>query len=110
LTIWISNWLALTLSYIHRLSNRSQMLSLNACGPVSRSWVGGTEEALVDGESAYLVEPGDSGQLAAAVVKMLNSPRRLIEMGLAGQKKWRGEFTVDIMLNKVEQYLARFVN
>ncbi|UCE24616.1 MAG: glycosyltransferase family 4 protein [Candidatus Zixiibacteriota bacterium] len=78
--------------------------------PVVATRVGGTEEALVDGESAYLIEPGDSKQLAAAVVKMLNSPQRLIEMGLAGQKKWRGEFTVDIMLNKVEQYLARFVN
>jgi glycosyltransferase involved in cell wall biosynthesis len=78
--------------------------------PLVATRVGGTEEALTEGENAFLVEPGDSEKLAAAAVKMLDSPERMIRMGRAAQKKWREHFTVDIMLKKLEQYLSGFLN
>ncbi len=76
--------------------------------PTVATRVGGTEEALIDGETSIMVDPESSAQLADAIIKMLDSPAMMLAMGKASQKRWREHFTIDIMLDKVEKYLSRF--
>ncbi len=76
--------------------------------PVIASRVGGIPEVVGKGECAVLVEPANVEQLATAVIDMLNSPDRMRQMGQAAQKRWREEYTVDIMLDRVEKYISRF--
>jgi len=101
--------LAIHPSIIEPFSN-AVLECMRAGLPLVATRVGGTEEALTDGICAYLVDPGDSEQLAQAVVKMFDNPTRMIEMGQAAQKRWREEFTIDIMLNRVEKYMHRFLD
>ncbi|MEW6412293.1 MAG: glycosyltransferase family 4 protein [Candidatus Zixiibacteriota bacterium] len=76
--------------------------------PTVATRVGGTEEALIDGETSIMVDPANSEQLSSAIIKMLDSPPLMLAMGKASQKRWREQFTIDIMLDKVEKYLSRF--
>lgn len=101
--------LAIHPSIIEPFSN-AVLECMRAGLPLVATRVGGTEEALTDGECAFMVDPADSEQLARAIVKLMDAPDRMIEMGRAAQKKWREEFTIDIMLSRVEQYLNRFVD
>ncbi|UCD63939.1 MAG: glycosyltransferase family 4 protein [Candidatus Zixiibacteriota bacterium] len=74
--------------------------------PVIATNVGGIPEVVGNGDCAVLVEPGQVDALSAAVIEMLDSPERMRRMGLAAQKRWRENFTIDIMLNRVENYMA----
>ncbi len=49
--------------------------------------VGGTPEAVADGESGILVPSRDPGALAAALVALLRDPARAREMGEAGRRR-----------------------
>ncbi|UCG62695.1 MAG: glycosyltransferase family 4 protein [Candidatus Zixiibacteriota bacterium] len=77
--------------------------------PIIASAVGGIPEVVGKTECAVLVDPGNVDQLATAVNSVLDSPGRMRQMGQAAQKRWREEFTIDIMLGRVEQYLTQFM-
>ena len=76
--------------------------------PIVATRVGGIPEVVND-EYAILIEPGDSGQIAAAVNKLLDSPSRRYAFSAAAQKRWRENFTIDIMINRVEDYFSNVV-
>ena len=52
--------------------------------PVVASAVGGLMEQVLDGETGYLVPPGDSGALAAALVRAINDRTHAETMGEVG--------------------------
>jgi len=74
--------------------------------PIVATRVGGTAEALTHECEALLVEPSRPDQLAAAIMRYLDAPDLREKLGNAAQKRWREEFTIDTMLDKVERYLA----
>ena len=76
--------------------------------PIVASRVGGIPEVVVEGQTALLVEPRQPGQLAAATLQLLGSPSRRESFGLAGQKRWRSQFQLETMIDRVERYLSRF--
>ena len=78
--------------------------------PIVASRVGGMAEAIIDGESGILVPPQSSIHLSRAIIGMLNDPPAMLEMGKSAQKRWRENFTIDIMVDKVEQHLKSFLN
>ena len=54
--------------------------------PVVASKVGGITEVVVDGETGFLVEPGQSGELASALNKLLRDEELSRSLGKAGRQ------------------------
>jgi glycosyltransferase involved in cell wall biosynthesis len=60
--------------------------------PVVATSVGGTPEAVVDGETGLLVPPRDVGALAGALDALLEDPGRARRFGEAGRRRARERF------------------
>jgi len=71
-------------------------LEAMACGtPVVASRVGGIPEVVVDGETGWLVEPGDATALGQALREALADPERARRMGEAGRRRVEAHFAWD---------------
>jgi len=71
-------------------------LEASAAGvPVVATAVGGTPEVIADGESGFLVPPGQPGAIAAKVGELLRDPALRARMGAAGRELMRAQFTFD---------------
>jgi len=57
------------------------------------SAVGGIPEAVQDGETGVLVPPKDPAAIAAALVNLLDHPQLVAEMGTAGKRRAKREFS-----------------
>lgn len=76
------------------------LLQAAACGvPVVACRAGGIPEAVRDGETGLLVEPGDAPALAAAVNRLLDDPRLARRYGATGRILAEREFSVAAMVN-----------
>ncbi|MBN1964490.1 MAG: glycosyltransferase [Anaerolineae bacterium] len=74
------------------------ILEAMACGcAVIASDVGGIAEEIVQGETGFVVPPGDPSAIAAAITALMNDPERITLMGQAGQARVRQHFTLDRM-------------
>ena len=71
--------------------------------PVVATRVSAVPEVVADGESGLLVEPGDVEGVARALTTLLDEPQRARELGAAGLRRARSEFSVGRM---VEQTMA----
>lgn len=69
--------------------------------PVVATPVGGTPEAVVDGETGLLVPPRDPGGLAAAIESLLADPDRARRLGEAGYRRVRERFSHEAMVARV---------
>ena len=79
----------------------SVLEAMAAGKPVIATCVGGTDEAVIDGESGLLVPPADSSALAAAIRKVLGDPRVAGRLGQGGQARVRREFDARRMVAEV---------
>jgi glycogen synthase len=71
-------------------------LEAMACGtPVVATRVGGIPEVVVDGETGWLVEPGDPAALGQALRRALGDPARATRMGEAGRRRVEAHFSWD---------------
>jgi len=71
-------------------------LEAMACGtPVVASRVGGIPEVVVDGETGWLVPPGDPATLAATLREALSDRARARRMGEAGRRRVEAHFSWD---------------
>ncbi|MFO0659701.1 MAG: glycosyltransferase [Polyangiaceae bacterium] len=62
------------------------LLEAAAAGlPVIGSRSGGVPEALREGQTGWLITPGDDEDLASKIVSLLDDPKRARELGAAGQ-------------------------
>jgi glycosyltransferase involved in cell wall biosynthesis len=73
--------------------------------PVVASRVGGIPEVVGEGTCALLAPPADSGRLAEAVSELLSSADERTHMGRAGYRLWQEQFTLTLMIDRVEDYL-----
>jgi glycosyltransferase involved in cell wall biosynthesis len=80
--------------------------SMAAGAPVVATCVGGTPEALRDGETGLLVPPGDTGAIATGVARLLDDPELACRLGRAAQTAIRERFSVDRMVRATEQLYA----
>ena len=80
--------------------------AMAAARPVVAYRVNGTPEAVADGTSGYLVEPGDYRTAAERVISLLRDPARAAAMGAAGRNKVP-EFSVDAMVRQQEELYER---
>ncbi|MCL5886908.1 MAG: glycosyltransferase [Actinobacteria bacterium] len=70
--------------------------------PVIATAVGGIPEAVVDGETGILLSNSKPETIARAVLSMLDSPERMLQMGCAGRRRIEDCFTVSIEMRKIE--------
>ncbi|MGB9802180.1 MAG: glycosyltransferase [Desulfofundulus sp.] len=79
--------------------------------PVIASRVGGLPEVVVDGETGFLVPPGDPQALARALAQLLVNRQKAEEMGQKGKQRVMQHFTVQTMVRKIEEeYKAALFN
>jgi glycogen synthase len=71
--------------------------------PVVGTTAGGIPEVVEDGVSGVLVRPGAAGELADAIVTLLNDPARRSALGEAGRHRVETEFTVERMARRVAE-------
>jgi glycosyltransferase involved in cell wall biosynthesis len=62
--------------------------------PVVATCYGGSPEAVVDGETGYIVNPFDSGALAGSLERLLRDDGLRAKMGAAGQRRIAEHFTL----------------
>jgi glycosyltransferase involved in cell wall biosynthesis len=77
--------------------------SMAAGAPLVATRVGGTPEALSDGECGLLVPAGDATALAMGVARLLNDPAFAARLGHAARQRIANEFSVDRMVRATEQ-------
>jgi glycosyltransferase involved in cell wall biosynthesis len=79
--------------------------------PVVATDVGGAREAVVDGETGYLVPSGDDVAMGEHIISLLRQPERARLMGQRGRQivaeKFSWEAQVSILRHFYEQLLAR---
>jgi glycosyltransferase involved in cell wall biosynthesis len=73
--------------------------------PVVATDVGGAREAIVEGETGYVVPSGDDEKMAGRIIDLLNSPERAHSMGECGKLIVAEKFSCDHHLqNTLELY------
>ncbi len=70
--------------------------------PVVATPVGGTAEAIVDGESGVLVPPQDSDALAAATISLLRDPARAAAMGRAARRRMEEHYSAERFVQSIQ--------
>src|SRR6185295_20365704 len=82
-----------------------------AARPVVATDVGGAREAIVDGETGYVVPPRDVEKMAAWITELLLDPDRARLMGERGKLVVETKFSCETQLARVlelyESWLAR---
>ena len=77
--------------------------AMAAALPVIASRIGGLAEVVWEGETGWLVPPGDPAMLAQALEHAIRDPALARRYGLAGQDRARTEFTMERMAAKNEE-------
>jgi len=71
--------------------------------PVVATRVGGNPEAVVDGETGYIVEPRNPESIAAGIEKLIVAPDHAREMGARGRDRVSREFSYEAMMRGLER-------
>ena len=69
--------------------------SMRAGLPMIVTDIGGNAEAVVDGETGFVVPPADPSALAAALLRLAQHPDLRRKLGAAGRERVRTVFTLD---------------
>lgn len=79
----------------------NSILEYMAAGkPVVATNVGGASEAIVDGETGYLVASDDDAAMAEKLIGILGDKKRAAEMGKKGKQRISEKFSSDAQLDK----------
>jgi glycosyltransferase involved in cell wall biosynthesis len=107
----------LAVSEVCVLSSRAEGFSnsileyMAAARPVVATDVGGASEAIVEGETGFLVQAGDDEAMAARVISLLEDPARASLMGVRGRRRVEEKFSCGAQLENTlrlyERLLAR---
>jgi glycosyltransferase involved in cell wall biosynthesis len=75
--------------------------------PVVATCIGGTPEAVADGETGLLVAPRDSAALAAAMLRLIDDPESARRMGERGRARAVERYSMRRVLDLTEALYAR---
>ncbi len=77
--------------------------------PVVSFDIGGAGELVINGKTGYLVQPGDSVNLAKRIVELLKNPVKVKRMGEEARKLADPVFSAGLMVKKIEQLYAELL-
>ena len=78
--------------------------------PVVASNAGGISEAVIDGQTGFLVNKGDISALRDSFSQLINDPMLRQKFGAAGRKSYEESFTADIMAQKTGKIYSEVLN
>ena len=88
-------------------ANPVSILESLACEvPVVAPAVGSLHETVIDGETGYLVEPGNDRAMVDRWVELLGQPARARCLGQAGRQRVTQEWSLDHMVQGYERLIA----
>lgn len=91
----------------HNEANPVSILESLATGvPVIATRVGSIPETVLDGQTGYLVEPGDEAQMAERISELFRSPERARQMGAAGRDHVVKHWSLKQMVSRYETLIA----
>jgi len=83
-------------------------LEMPASGlPLVASRLQGLVEAVIDGETGFLFEPGNSTMLADCLEKLLDNPQIAWEMGQQGRNRCETEYSLEIQKNRFMKVIKK---
>jgi glycosyltransferase involved in cell wall biosynthesis len=89
----------------------NSVLEYMAAGrPVVATQCGGTPEAVVEGETGYLVPVQDYARMADRIVSLLSDPDKARRMGERGRQVVEQKFSCAAQLRNTEELYARLLN
>lgn len=80
-----------------------------AARPVVVTDVGGAREAVVEGETGYLVQSGSDETMAARIISLLRDPQRAREMGEHGRQVVEQRFSAQAQLENTQRLYDQFI-
>ena len=80
-----------------------------AARPVVVTDVGGAREAVVEGETGYLVQSGNDEMMAGRIISLLRDPQRAREMGEHGRQVVEQRFSAQAQLENTQQLYDQFI-
>ncbi|MBN2549571.1 MAG: glycosyltransferase family 4 protein [Anaerolineales bacterium] len=86
---------------------RSVIEAMSVGLPVVAFAVDGVAETVVDGQTGYLVQPGDVAGLAGATLKLVQNPELRSRMGMAGQQRVQTHFSAETTAQQVGAVIER---
>jgi glycosyltransferase involved in cell wall biosynthesis len=91
----------------HMEANPVSILEAMACGkPVVATRVGSVPESVRDGQTGYLVEPGDAAALAERLLLLLRNPQQAAAMGAAGRQHVLEHASIEAMVRGYEALIG----
>ena len=75
--------------------------------PVITTSVGGASEAIDDGSTGFLVNPGDASALAGTIKLALSDDERLSRIGEAARRTVEATFSVEGMVARSQEQLEK---
>jgi glycosyltransferase involved in cell wall biosynthesis len=81
-----------------------------AARPIVATDTGGSREAVLDGETGFLVSPGDAAALAERIAMLLDDPAETRRMGKAGRLRVEQEFSLTRMTERFAALYAEVVS
>lgn len=88
----------------------SVLEAMAAGKPVIATAIGGTEEAVSNGETGLLVPPRNPPALAVAIRSVLSDPLLARRLGLAGRERALQDFSAEKMVREVTQLYERVLS
>ncbi|NIQ15876.1 MAG: glycosyltransferase [Candidatus Dadabacteria bacterium] len=87
------------------------ILEAMACGkPVVVTDVGGNREAIIDGDTGYIVPPRNPRAMSEAILSLINDKRLRVSMGVKGRKLVLHNFNARVMVRKTELIYEKLMN
>ena len=85
-------------------------IEANACGlPVIAAQSSGMNEAVVEGETALLVDPFNIDEIATAIIRLLTNRELAQRLGANGRRRVEQEFSWEKVGKRLESYLSQVV-
>ncbi|PYS68714.1 MAG: hypothetical protein DMF69_19370 [Acidobacteria bacterium] len=80
-----------------------------ASRPVVATDVGGAREAVLEGQTGYLVKSGDANELAARVVELLKDSDKAAQFGVQGRALVEEKFSTAAQLHRAEELYTKLL-
>lgn len=77
--------------------------------PVVATDVGGNAEAVVHGETGYIIPPNDVDALVQAILNLYHNPVLRMGMGQKGRERVETYFTLEKMVHSIENYYLKIL-
>jgi glycosyltransferase involved in cell wall biosynthesis len=81
-----------------------------AARPVVATDVGGAREAIVEGETGYIVPVGDDEAMAARIIDLLGDSERARVMGVAGRRVVEEKFSCAVLCARMESLYEQLLS